>query len=71
MARICIPSTNDCQIQFFSMADEVQNMFNAILGFVLGISPAVWVLVLLTSIGVFLLYMFIAFRKISTMAVRK
>ena len=67
MGRICIPSAQNCEIQFFSMADEVQNMFNSILGFALGISPGIWALVILTTVVMMMLYIFYAIRTTVTM----
>jgi len=67
MGRICIPSNQHCEIQFFSIADEVQNMFNNFLAFVLNITPGIWALIILTGIGALMLYIFMAVKRIGTM----
>jgi len=63
MGKICLPTIEDCQIQFYSIADDLQNLTNYIFEFLLNMTPGMLLLIILTLIGLMVIYILFIINK--------
>jgi len=63
MSRICLPSNDNCLLQFFSISEEVRGMMNNIIDFSVNLAPGYWLLMLFVFAFMIMMIIFMNLRK--------
>ena len=63
MAKICLPSEDNCVTQFYSIADDLNNLVNYLADFIMNLSPGMIALMMVTLIGIIVFYVILSIKK--------
>jgi len=63
MGWICSPSETNCVVKFYSIAEDVEFMFEVISSFLLNLSPGMFFMIGFITVGIIVLSLFYSVKK--------